>query len=180
MWTDQPMNIFATSKNPVACAQALDDKRVISQIRETGQLLTTALRRHGFAVTAKHDFSKPPPATAHPHHPVTKWVGDTIGNWDWTMEHFEALLDEKMVRWPDNEPHSYAQLVKLKVDAKTLLSRLPQQRTIFSNSAANKDLGLDFTHIKNVNLAYREYVKVRWSMDKREPKWTNRGKPKWA
>lgn len=178
MWTQQPMNIFVTSPDPVKCAHALDDKRVVSQIRETGQILATALRRHGFVVTAAHDFKIP--EEAHPHHPVTLWVGETRGNWDWTMAHFEALLDEKMVRWPENEPHAYTPLVKLKADAKLLLGRLPIERAKFQNSAANEDLGFDFTHIKNVNEAYRQYLMARWANDKRPPVWSNRGKPKWA
>lgn len=40
------MNIFATDVSPVACAKALDDKRVVKMVLETAQMLSTAMHMH--------------------------------------------------------------------------------------------------------------------------------------
>lgn len=40
------MNIFATDISPVACAKALNDKRVVKMVLETAQMLSTAVHMH--------------------------------------------------------------------------------------------------------------------------------------
>ena len=86
------MNIFHLDKNPQLCAKYHCDKHVVKMIVETGQMLCTAYQRH---YGLKDDLYKP----AYPHHPMTKWVGNTLGNYFFTMKLFNHLLDEYNYRY---------------------------------------------------------------------------------
>jgi len=86
------MNIFHLDKNPELCAKYHCDKHVVKMILETGQMLCTAYQRH---YGLKDDLYKP----AYPHHPMTKWVGNTLGNYFFTMKLFNHLLDEYNYRY---------------------------------------------------------------------------------
>jgi hypothetical protein len=86
------MNIFHLDKNPQLCAKYHCDKHVVKMILETGQMLCTAYQRH---YGLKDDLYKP----AYPHHPMTKWVGNTLGNYFFTMKLFNHLLDEYNYRY---------------------------------------------------------------------------------
>ena len=55
-------------------------------------MLCTAYQRH---YGLKDDLYKP----AYPHHPMTKWVGNTLGNYFFTMKLFNHLLDEYNYRY---------------------------------------------------------------------------------
>ena len=74
------------------CARYHCDKHVVKMILETGQMLCTAYQRH-FGL--KDDLYKP----AYPHHSMTKWVGNTLGNYFFTMKLFNHLLDEYNYRY---------------------------------------------------------------------------------
>jgi hypothetical protein len=86
------MNIFHLDKDPLLCARYHCDKHVVKMILETGQMLCTAYQRH---YGLKDDLYKP----AYPHHPMTKWVGNTLGNYFFTMKLFNHLLDEYNYRY---------------------------------------------------------------------------------
>lgn len=168
------MNLFITHASPLASAQALDDKRVVNQIRETGQLLCTSLQVRGCRDSR---LMRP----THENHPVTLWVGRSRANWNWTFRHFEALAAEKQRRWPSNSPH------KNWVELGGVLPGLADQTFLdhpgclvgFQNSARNESLDLDFTHIPNVPTAYREYLNARWRLASVPPRWTTTGAPLW-
>ena len=86
------MNIFHLDKDPLLCARYHCDKHVVKMILETGQMLCTAYQGH---YGLKDDLYKP----AYPHHPMTKWVGNTLGNYFFTMKLFNHLLDEYNYRY---------------------------------------------------------------------------------
>ena len=86
------MNIFHLDKDPLLCARYHCDKHVVKMILETGQMLCTAYQRH---YGLKDDLYKP----AYPHHPMTKWVGNTLGNYFFTIKLFNHLLDEYNYRY---------------------------------------------------------------------------------
>lgn len=167
------MNIFAVSEKPADCAAALDNSRVNNQIRETAQLLCTALRVHGC------DDPRLMRQT-HVHHPVTKWVCLSLSNWLWTYDLFRALALEKRVRWPDNDDHkSWVELRQPLLDLSAqFMPDGPQ--TPFVNCAARRNMHLDFTDMDDVHEAYRSYLVSRWVRDVRTPRWSNRGSPDWA
>ena len=86
------MNIFFLDKNPTLAAEYQCDKHVVKMILETTQMVCTAYQaRHGI----KKDLYKP----AFPHHPMTKWVGETYGNFNWALTHLVALGIEYTLRY---------------------------------------------------------------------------------
>ena len=101
------MNIFHLDKDPVTCAKYHCDKHVVKMILETGQMLCTAYQRH---YGLKDDLYKP----AYPHHPMTKWVGDSGGNFFFTMKLFNCLLDEYKKRY--NKTHKTSKIIILLTD----------------------------------------------------------------
>lgn len=86
------MNIFHTHDCPYESAKSLCDKHVPKMLLETTQMICTAHHKNGYA---------PPPLfrAAYEHHPMTKWVSQTLGNYLWTLEHAYALASEYTFRY---------------------------------------------------------------------------------
>lgn len=72
------MNIFFLHKNPVASSNMYGDKHVGKIILEIAQMCSTALHRHGLSDIAPY---KP----AYENHPMTRWVGDSSGNFEYAI-----------------------------------------------------------------------------------------------
>lgn len=168
------MNIFATSPSAKDCAKNLDDARVVKMVVETSQILSTATSVYGFDSSR---FGLPKPT--HHAHPVVQWAGASRANFDWTFDHFRALLAEYKFRYA--KQHRYFDHIKFYLRAEEQIKNLfkIEELQAPANCACNLSLGLDFRHIDDVHLAYREYLKVRWETSKRPPKWTNRTSPYW-
>ena len=98
------MNIFHLHKDPKTCAEYHCDKHVVKMILETGQMLSTAYRRN---FGDNEDLYK----TAYPKHPMTIWVGDTGGNFKWTMQLFDELLYQYELRY--NKIHKTSRILNL-------------------------------------------------------------------
>jgi hypothetical protein len=92
------MNIFAVSECPRQAARDLDDARVIKQVTETAQLLSTVAR-----LLAPEWVGQMGPLfrLAHEHHPVTEWVGSSWEAFSYALEHGLALHVEYCSRFPD-------------------------------------------------------------------------------
>lgn len=180
------MNIFATNKCPKISAQYLDTKRVISQIKESAQMLCTALyisSPDSFLVvdytplTSKSRKSKKAYylgntriyAPTHKNHPSNVWARQTRENYVWLLRHFKALSDEYTKR--RGKVHkSYKELYMVLLSASNLI---PQgSLTEFANCAANQEKGVNCKHIKDVHKAYRIYLQERWKNDKITPVWS--------
>ncbi|CAK0759984.1 Helitron_like_N domain-containing protein [Azospirillaceae bacterium] len=157
------MNLFVTSPDPIACAQALDDRRLIKGVLETAQLLSTA----GYG----------PYKTTHINHPVTKWVCRSLVHIAWTQQHFNALAQEYTFRFGKIHKTAVATAEFAKQSGKTPVpfENEPQE---FQNSARNATLGLDFTN-RPVFQAYRDYLNTKWRLDGAKARWTQRGAPEW-
>lgn len=72
------MNIFFLDKNPQKAAEYLCDKHVPKMLLESSQMLSTAVQRHLGTI---EDLYKP----AYPKHPMTIWVGESQGNFNWAL-----------------------------------------------------------------------------------------------
>lgn len=146
------MNLQATSRNPHRSAIALDDKRLIKAILETAQIYCTV---------------KPDPTyrPTHANHPITLWSSKNL---PWLISFHKAAAAEYTHRF--NRVH----LSTIKIKMTTHQTHKP---TSFLNMARNKNLGIDFTHIPRIHLAYRMYMNKRWQTGK--PRWTNRHPPLW-
>ena len=152
------MNIFVTDPCPTKSAQHLDTKRVISQIKESAQMLATAIRLNGGPATYK---------VAHPNHPCTVWVRQSRNNYLWLFEHFLALIDEYKRR--KNKEHACEAFI---LEFEYGIQFIPQgELTPFVNAAARSDMGISYKHIEDVHLAYKLYLIERWGLDKKEPTW---------
>lgn len=166
------MQIFVTSRSPVLCAQALDDRRLVNQVHETAMILCTALRLNGVSA---------PMGASHVHHPVCKWAAESRANFDWTAALLKALHDEYRFRFGDAKRH--ASFVRM---AMFFDNRWPDHASLkpgpFQNSARNATLDLDYTHLP-VMSAYHCYLIARWERELAhgyQPKWTNRARPFWS
>lgn len=88
------MNIFALSKNPVEAARLQCDKHVVKMILETAQMLSTAHRELGSDIDPNLLYKK-----THVNHPSAVWIRKSNQNYQWAVEHFEALCDEYTFRY---------------------------------------------------------------------------------
>ena len=156
------MNLFVTDPSPVASATALDDRRLVKMTLETAQIICTALHGRGVVV---------PYRPTHAAHPVVRWASESDANLGWTTQHLLALAHEYSRRF--GRVHASAAAVA------SVLPRHPcQPPDGFANCARRAELGIDFTGVRPVHLAYRLYMQERWSRE--APKWTNAGRPSWA
>lgn len=167
------MNLFILDEDPVIAAAGLDNKRVSSALREANQMMSTAVLR-----TPQSGMEIGPGlgcAPTHQDHPVTLWVGQTIGNFTWCYEYAMACINEWELRYGTTHASGirtpYIWTFRNCIPDGPLLS--------FQNSARHEGLGLDFTHLP-VPYSYRTYLQERWLTDKRAPSYNNREWPKWA
>lgn len=180
------MNLFVTSPDPETCARDLDDARVVNQLRETCQLLSTAVR---YALRSTDDqtyfildgdrLQDALYAKAHEHHPVTLWVRSSRQAFQWTVDHVVALSNEYHLRFTGT--HKSAQLAWRFLAGREYLGELfyDCHDLTFADCARNQALGLDFTgHADGVHEGYRAYLAARWQSAPRPPRWKN-GQPWW-
>lgn len=154
------MNIFVTSKYPIACAKALDDKRVIKMTLESCQLLSTALH--------PLNISGAPYRKSHDNHPCAKFTQASQENYNWVLAHFEALCHEYTYRF--DKVHACEKFICLFKSA----SRHIQSRSLtpFVNCT-------NFSEEKSVYTAYKKTLCAKWLADKRSPTWRKRRPPAW-
>jgi hypothetical protein len=152
------MNIFVTDLDPVACAQALDDKRVIKMILESAQMLSTAINVLG---------GKGPYKTTHANHPCSVWARTSNANYYWLLNHFQALCDEYSSRYGKiHKCNDYYPEFSLGASLVPVGDLTP-----FANCTPHKDL--------ETLTAYRLTMKEKWASDKRAPTWKNGCKTTW-
>lgn len=84
------MNIFFIDYDPVEAAKQLCDKHVVSQTKETAQILSTVSCRYNIAGPYK---------PTHKNHPAVLWTGNTIHNWMWLVKHGKTLCEEYTKRY---------------------------------------------------------------------------------
>lgn len=164
------MNIFVSDECPVKSAVALDDKRLVKMVLETAQLLSSA-------VNLSYGDKIAPYKTAHKGHPCTLWTKQSQGNFQWLLDHGWALGTEYTRRY---EKTHKSLLVIADIDDSGLIKHVQKgARTPFANCAANASVGVSFKHVQDTVEAYRQYLAVRWTNDKRYPTWTNCNAPSW-
>lgn len=163
------MNIFVTSNCPKLSAQALDNKRVVKMVLETAQLLSTAIFINS-DITYDNIY-KP----THLKHPCTIWAAETIGNWDWLLQHFIALCEEYSFRY--HKQYSSEKILPYLLKYRTSIKR--GAITPFINCTRSEALSIDLRHMQDTYLAYKQYLIAKWHHDKSPPKWINRDPPLW-
>jgi hypothetical protein len=79
------MNIFFLDEHPGFAAIKLKDQHIISQLRESCQLLCTWAGPKDFDFWYK---------STHVNHPCNKWLRESTGNVYWLLEHTTAIIRE--------------------------------------------------------------------------------------
>ena len=173
------MNVFAVSNDPVACARALDDRRLIKMVLETAQIICTATseRRLGVAVPYK---------STHKFHPCVIWA-QTDSALLWMCTYFEELCKEYTLRF--EKTHKCAFLMSSPVtNIRARLSHAKQTPETFANCASKRELGIDYKGLSDTHKAYQLYLVARWSREitsylenssHYSPRWTNVQPPVW-
>ena len=167
------MNIFVLDCQPIAAAQMQCDKHVVKMCAESAQMLASALRRHGIdeALLPLTKAGTPYKST-HPHHPCTRWVGDTGTNFDWLCVHGLALCDEYYFRY--RKIHACQKPIDEMRRANLSHKIVPAgDQTPFPQALP------DAFKCDNVVEAYRSYYKTKhfamWEMGRPAPEWWEQG-----
>ena len=157
------MNIFFLSKYPNEAAIALCDKHIPKMFLETCQMLSTAVQRHRGLVKGLY---KP----AYPNHPMTKWVGDTRANFEWTMKH--AMETEKEYKVRFEKTHKSGRILT-KILENFYLYEIPKEDKFISPPQCMPDEYTDTDYVT----AYRRYYNTdkkyfaKWEKGRQQPEW---------
>jgi hypothetical protein len=146
------MNLFIVSNDIEVNAKYLDDRRLIKGILENCQMLSTGINLNG---------GQAPYKSTHPNHPVSIWVRETRANFQYVIDLTYAMTWEYKERF--QKVHACYFILNQICKQKHLIPEGKQ--TPFVNCARNAAQGLDFTHISDVRLAYREYLRQKWKLD---------------
>ena len=155
------MNIVFLDKNPQKAAEYLCDKHVPKMLLESSQMLCTAVQRHLGAV---EDLYKP----AYPKHPMTIWVGESQGNFNWALKNALFINTEYEKRF--HKKHKSMRVINL-IRYWAFNYDIPG-----GEMKAPPQCMPDYCKQPIVTEGYRKYYRN----EKRYfAKWTNREVPKW-
>ena len=93
------MNIFILDTNPMTCARMHCDKHVVKMILESAQMICTT---HHLYPSGSYDI---PYRIAHKNHPCTKWVRESMSNYNWLVNMVGHLNDEYKYRYNHTKNH---------------------------------------------------------------------------
>ena len=82
------MNIFFLDMCPIKAARYHCDKHTVKMILEVAQMMSTA--HHVYETKQAPYLYKP----THKNHPMSKWVRESMDNYNWAFNHLIALLNE--------------------------------------------------------------------------------------
>ena len=174
------MNIFYVDENPVLAAKALVDKHIIKMPLETAQLLSTAHRvldgceymggnkdkavKRYLLDSALETYLY---HATHVNHPSSKWVRQSVANYEWLYNHFLALNLEFNVR--RNKFHKAYELL---IATRVLPKNLPEGPFTPPPCCMPKEYIISDNAVEN----YRNYyLKGKAHLHK----WTKRSPPTW-
>lgn len=100
------MNIFFLAGDPRSAARFHCDKHVITMIKESAQLLSTAI--HVASAGSIPTYYKP----THANHPCGIWARESLANWNWLHSLMIALDDEYRFRFDKPESHLSVRLME--------------------------------------------------------------------
>ena len=181
------MNIFILHENPIKAAQLQCDKHVVKMIVESAQMLSTAhrmldgymekrpsksgKRMVNYWVHPNKNLENTLYKAVHHGHPCTKWTMESMQNYIWHYDHFDALCVEYTYRY--GKTHS----------TETLLSEVLSipPRNIHSNGLTDFALAMknepQCIHEGDPVRSYHEYYHTKQA---RMPMiWTKRKTPEW-
>lgn len=84
------MQLFRLHADPKIAVRSYPDKYTYNQIRECGQICSTALYLNGAETTSTHE-----------HHPIIQWASESLGNYRIVVDYAEVCNSE----WVDRYNH---------------------------------------------------------------------------
>lgn len=168
------MNYFPFDPDPRASAIALDEKRLARVFGEAVMVLSKA---QFFNTGVEGPYSPRLPVPT----PLLEWARDDGLDWmvQWTRAMRLALIERNGLE----RVAGYAcYQAWTKLDPRYRQGWDDWRRpNAFPNFARATVKGLDFTHLEDTHLAYREYIKAQWNgIDKKGCSWGCHGAPVWA
>ena len=162
------MNIFFLDKTPELSAEMLCDKHIPKMLLESAQMLSTAVRKYE-KETDTTPLAKPIYKSAYPNHPMTKWVGETKGNFEWALENAIYIHEEYRFRF--NKNHKSYKVIKNIINFE-LQAHLPE-----GDMTTPPQCMPDEYKDNNYVTAYRNYYKgekeyfAKWEKGRQQPEW---------
>jgi hypothetical protein len=188
------MNIFVLDKSPVIAAQMQCDKHVVKMIVESAQMLCTAHRLLDGAMeeTKKMVAGSSPVRwrkgkywrlanpdkdvkfykAVHMHHPCTLWTMETLENYEWHHQHFEALCDEYTLRYGKTHA-TETLLLEALIDPPENIKDLGAPTQFRLAMKSNPEC----MHTDDPVRSYQEFYQTK--QDRFKMTWTKRTKPSW-
>ena len=148
-------------------AQYLCDKHVPKMLLETTQMLSTAYQKN---VGECEDLYK----IAYPHHPMTKWVGESVENFRWTLDLADWIGEEFTLRYSLGYPkiHKSSHITNRFIKHIDWLDKFPDKE--FTDPPQCMP---DRFRDKDYVTAYREFYVhekkyfAEWKKGRKKPEW---------
>ena len=162
------MNIFFLDKTPELSAEMLCDKHIPKMLLESAQMLSTAVRKYE-KETDTTPLAKPIYKSAYPNHPMTKWVGETKGNFEWALENAIYIHEEYRFRF--NKNHKSYKVIKNIINFE-LQAHLPEgDMTTPPQCMPDEYKDNDYvTAYRNYYKGEKEYF-AKWEKGRQQPEW---------
>lgn len=138
------MNIFVLASDPYLAAKYHCDKHVVKMIVESGQMLSTALRYHGYDSSTLYK-------TSHLNHPCSVWARQSRPNFEWLCDLMDGLLNQYYFRYGYQKSKVHA--------CEPLLAEAWKQRRNIPNAQRSPHPKCMPRHciVPNVITSYRNY-----------------------
>lgn len=176
------MNIFVVHKDPLEAAFMLCDQHILSQFKESIQMMVAAALFNGVAparmpltLAGTHHRG------GYKHHPCTVWVSESRENYGWLLLHTVGLAQELNNRYGNTDSILHKQLRTLWVQSAEIQAHFPDipmtpfARAMNQSKGENLDL-IDDEQYTTVD-AYREYYRrdkksfAKWIRGTPAPPW---------
>ncbi len=162
------MQIFAVDKCPITAAQALCDTHVISQIKESAQILSAVAHLKGYWEPWMY---KP----AWLKHPAVLWTAESEANLRWLVAHGVALSMEYWYRYGQHKKPPVQHKSKKVIDGFCVRLQVPYYKWEGYSTFVQAFKEEDCAHRADPIQGYREYYHTKkfakWKNGRKPPTW---------
>lgn len=178
------MNIFYIDPDPIKAAEMHCDQHCVKMILETGQMLSTAHRvldgrktkRPSVSGRTRVDYWVHPDAykekvlykCAHVKHPSNIWIRESVYNYAWSRDLFNALCREFVYR--------YGKVHQTQTRLGTIIQEPPKNISLRNYSAPPQCMPEEFKSDDTVEAYRKFYIEdkssfARWNKVRPAPEW---------
>ena len=162
------MNLFILDAQPEVAARFNNDFHVRKIILEAVEMMGLAYDDGRFEPLPSVVYSR------HVNHPMSKWVRRSRQNFDWTLIHTNALLDEFTFRRPVPKEHAYRSKVNW-ICNNIPLKNLPD----IGMTDPPRCFGIYHEQIETSGDIVYDYRRYYMMAKRHIAKWTRREIPEW-